>query len=187
MGTQRDLDVRGAIEGLATAHPLGCLLPSVYLEDGFAQQLTGALDVSLAPVLSTLDNLDAYLDPELTPRDFLGWLAGWVALEVDDTSPEEQRRARVARAARLHRRRGTLAGLVDLVALQTGTEAEVTDSGGVAWSTVAGSPLPGHAAPTVSIRIRVPDPATVDLPALEAAVAAGTAAHVQRRIEVVRA
>jgi phage tail-like protein len=32
----------------------------------------------LAPVVATIDCLGAYLDPALTPEDFLRWLGGWV-------------------------------------------------------------------------------------------------------------
>ena len=38
----------------------------------------GALDEVLAPVLSTLDNLPAYLDVATTPDDLLPWLAAWL-------------------------------------------------------------------------------------------------------------
>ena len=74
----------------------------------------------LAPVLSTIDNLDAYLDPWLTPPDFLDWLAGWFGLELDATWPEERRRALVANALELGRWRGTVIGLALLVELYTG-------------------------------------------------------------------
>ena len=69
--------MRGAVPGLPTPHPIGLALPALYLDDGFTQRFTAGLDEVLAPVLLTLDCLDAYLDLELAPPDFLDWLAGY--------------------------------------------------------------------------------------------------------------
>ena len=99
--------------------------------DDFCVRFTRGLDPVLAPVLSTIDNLDAYLDPWLTPPDFLDWLAGWFGLELDATWPEERRRALVANALELGRWRGTVIGLALLVELYTGAQAEIDDGGAV--------------------------------------------------------
>ena len=69
------MSTRGLVAGLDAAHPLGWLLPAMYQEDEFAQRFTGALDTVLAPLVTALDNLDAYVDPALAPPDFLEWLA----------------------------------------------------------------------------------------------------------------
>src|SRR6476620_3318162 len=98
---------RAAVPGLASRYPIGGLLPALYADDDLAQRFTAGLDTVLAPVLSTLDNLPAYFDPSLAPADFLPWLSSWVAADIDPAWPEELRRAVVARAVELHRRRGT--------------------------------------------------------------------------------
>ena len=85
-------------------------------------------------MLSTIDNVDAYVDPWLTPPDFLDWLAGWFGLELDATWPEERRRALVANALELGRWRGTVIGLALLVELYTGAPAEIDDGGDVVAS-----------------------------------------------------
>ena len=54
--------MRTAVPGLVTPHPIGRPLPALYLDDDFTQRLTAGLDEVLAPVLLTLDCLDAYLD-----------------------------------------------------------------------------------------------------------------------------
>src|SRR5437879_2123507 len=84
---------RGFVPGLASPHPLGDRLPAMYLEDSLVQRMTHAFDVVLAPIFSSLDNLDAYVDPELAPADFLLWLGDWVGLALDEAWPEERRRA----------------------------------------------------------------------------------------------
>ena len=101
--------------GVHAAHPIGHTLPGLYQEDPFTQRLTSAFDQALLPVFLAIDNLPAYLDPALTPEDFLEWLAGWVGLVLDETWPIERRRAFVAMASLLYRERGTARGLADLV------------------------------------------------------------------------
>ncbi|MFE0044327.1 phage tail protein [Streptomyces albireticuli] len=133
---------RAAIPGLAGRHPIGTLLPALYADDDLAQRFTAGLDTVLAPVLSTLDNLPAYLDPRLTPADFLDWLSSWVGAGLDPAWPEELRRAAVVRAVELHRRRGTRRGLAERLWLCLGARAEISDGGGARWSTTADSELP---------------------------------------------
>jgi phage tail-like protein len=161
-------------------------LPAIYQEeDAFTVRLTEALDEVLAPILSTLDNLPAYFDPRLTPDDFLGWLAGWVAIDLDETWDTAQRRTAVAQAADLLRRRGTAAGLADEVRLVTGAEVEVVENGGAAWSLDPASPMVGSPEPTLLVRIRAADPASVDADRVDRVVSAAKPAHVPHRIEIV--
>jgi phage tail-like protein len=180
------LAMRGTVEGLTTPHPLGELLPGVYQEDAFAQRLCDALDSVLAPVIATLDCLEAYLDPELTPLDFLDWLAGWVAVTLDQNWPEERRRALVANAGELYRWHGTVKGITEHVALYTGVSPEVTDSGGAVWSPVPGGPLPGSPTFEVVVRVRVADPSTLNPNHLDAVVSAVKPAHVAHRVEILQ-
>src|SRR4029078_7442547 len=67
--------VRGTIPGALSPVPIAGLLPGIYQDDLFTQQFTGGLDDVLAPVFTTLDCLDTYVDPWLAPEDFLEWLA----------------------------------------------------------------------------------------------------------------
>jgi phage tail-like protein len=103
---------RAAVPDLPSRYPLGERLPALYADDSFAQRFTSGLDVVLAPVISTLDNLACYLDPGLTPADFLAWLACWVAADTAPDWPLPVRRSAVAGAVVEHRRRGTARGLV---------------------------------------------------------------------------
>jgi phage tail-like protein len=175
---------RGTVDGLASAHPLGELLPGVYLEDSLTQRFTEGLDVVLAPVFMTLDCLDAYLDPWLTPPDFLPWLASWVGIELDETWPESRQRAMVAAAPRLHRDRGTHRGLVEYLELLTGGEVELVESGGVRWSAEPGAAAPGEANPRLQVIVRVSDPNSVDRIRLDHAVRDARPAHLPYQIEV---
>jgi phage tail-like protein len=179
--------VRGSVAGLASPHPLGPALPALYQEDDFAQSMMSALDEVLAPVVSTIDNIDAYLDPYLTPEDFLTWLGGWVGLAIDETWTIERRREAVGRAVELYRRRGTALGLEQQIEIHTGGTVEIIENGGTAWSIDPGGEMPGSPKPLVVVRVHVEDPKSIDPVRLDALVGAAKPAHVEHRVEIVRA
>jgi phage tail-like protein len=178
--------VRGGITGLRSPHPLGPTLPAIYQDDDFAQRMLDALDSVVAPIWSTLDNFDAYLDPWLAPDDFLEWLALWVGIALDESWDEHRRRTIVARAVELYRMRGTAAGLAGQVEIQTGGSVEIVENGATGWSVDPGGELPGSPEPLVVVRVTVPDPRAVDPGRLDALVAAAKPAHVMHRIELVK-
>jgi phage tail-like protein len=173
--------MRGALDGLPTAHPLEQRLPTVFRDDDFTVRFVGAFDEVLAPILSTLDCLADYLDPALAPPDFVAWLAGWVACDLDESWPVQRQRALVARAVDLHRWRGTPRGLAEQVRLFTGGEVTVTDSGGCVWSSSSGGALPGRTGPAVRVTVLA---AGVDEARLRAVVAGAVPAHVSCTVEV---
>lgn len=177
--------MRGTIAGLGSPHPLGSGLPALYQEDDLAQRLLAALDEVLAPVISTLDNFDRYLEPSLAPLDFVEWLAGWVGAAIDENWPAQRQRELVGRTVRLYRRRGTVGGIAEQVELATGGRVDVRDSGGVGWSTTPGADLPGAPRRALAVRVALDDPATVDQRKIEALVAAAKPAHVSHQVEVV--
>ena len=177
--------MRGALEGLETPHPLGHQLPALYQEDDFAQRVLCALDDVMAPIYCTLDNLECYLDASLAPTDFVEWLAGWVGLALDENWPIERQRALVAGAAELYRWRGTVRGLAAYVAVYTGSDPTIEESGGISWSSRPGSPVPGTRRPAVRVRVPVPDPSPEKKARVEAIVAAARPADVAYEVEVV--
>lgn len=178
--------MRGLIPDLDSPHPLGARLPGLYADDDFIQRLASAFDALLAPIFATLDCLPAYFDPRLAPEDFLDWLADWVGLAVDESWTVERRREVVSHAVELHGWRGTRRGLAKHVRLITGGEVEITESGGCAWSQRPRTRLPGSDRPALHVRVRVPDPSTVDLRRLDALVAEAKPAHLPHTVEVVQ-
>ncbi|HEX6356360.1 phage tail protein [Actinophytocola sp.] len=175
---------RGALPGLPSRHPLGEQLPTLYAADDFAQRFTSGLDVVLAPVLSTLDNLPAYFDVRLTPEDFLSWLASWVAVELDPDWPAPLRRAAVALAVELHRWKGTSRGLVDRLWLYLGVHARVLDGVGATWSTRPGGELPGAAVTEAVVQVWPGTAGAIDRDQVAALVAAVCPIHVTCTVEV---
>ncbi|WP_329215713.1 phage tail protein [Streptomyces sp. NBC_01485] len=177
--------MRAAVAGLGTPYPIGTLLPAVFQEDPAAMRWTGALDEVLAPAISTLDCLASYTDPMLAPADFVRWLAGWLGTVLDENWPLDRQRAAVAHSVPLYRLRGTAEGLRTLVELVTGGDVELTESGGVCWSTAPNASLPGEAVARLSVRVTLPRGASVDITALEELIVAEKPAHVPHGLEVV--
>jgi phage tail-like protein len=178
--------MRGAVDGLATPFPLGGQLPSVYAEDDMAQRFTQGLDDLLAPFLAVLDCLPSYFDPRLAPDDFVAWLGTWLGAEVTGDEPEQTLRTMVAGSARVHRLRGTAAGVREAVRLAFGVEPEVVESGGASWSARPLGGFPGDPSPHMTVRLRVPDPDAIDRGRLERVVASVRPAHIPCTIEALR-
>lgn len=173
--------MRGMVPGLDTPVPLLLQLPGILQDDDFTGRFASAFDDGLAPVLATLDSLSAYVDPWLSPPDFLDWLAGWVSVPVDDAWDVERKRAIVADAAVTHRRRGTVRGMVDALELALGAKVEVVEGGACGWSATPGADLPGEGGAVITVRIQASDPDAVDLARADALVEELKPAHVAHR------
>jgi phage tail-like protein len=168
--------MRGLIPGLPSGVPIAQRLPGVYQEEDFSQRFVSAFDDAFAPIIATLDGLPGYVDPWLAPTDFLEWIAGWVGVENDETWTDAQRRAIVAGAALVHRRRGTARGIEDVVrmTLADDCQVEVVESGSAQ-------------APVVTVRVHVADVDAVDVRRVDALVTGVKPAHVAHVVEVVAA
>ncbi len=130
-------------------------LPSVYREDGdgvqegfmgrflqaFEEMLEGAGSGSdPAGVHTLVEDIANYFDPDFAPAQFIDWLAGWVALElqqtadwmeddygettavVDQVQPfaaarDTRNRNLIKNAASLYQKRGTRNGMQELLAI----------------------------------------------------------------------
>jgi phage tail P2-like protein len=140
----------------------------------------------LAPALVTLDCLEAYFDPRLTPSDFLQWLAGWVALSLDQNWPEERQRALVTEASELYRWQGTARSIIEHIRLCTGVVPEVYDSGGVTWSATPDGALPGSTVAELRVEVTIGADDDLDLNRLDAIISAVKPAHIPHSVNIVR-
>jgi phage tail-like protein len=170
-------------------------LPGVYHGDPFAARLLGAFDELVAPFYLTLDSEAALVDPDLTPADLLDWLGGWLGLEFDDRVATDDRRALIADAAALHRRRGTRWALVQLAERLTGGTVTLTETGDTVTSRESSGAFSGKdsvdtaghesSPPTVHVAVRVDDPRTVDARRLTDLVRAMVPVDCTTTVEVV--
>jgi phage tail-like protein len=176
--------MRGLIESLPSPRPIGAELPAALQEDDFCQRMMSAFDEVLAPLFTTLDCFESYLDPKLAPDDFVDWLASWVGVDVDETWTLERRRRLILDAVALYRIRGTAAGLAAHVNLYAGVTPEIQESGGCEWSQTASSPMPGSAHPHLTVRLRVDDATNIKRTTVSRIVAASRPAHMPYQVEM---
>jgi phage tail-like protein len=178
--------MRTTVPDLPSSLPISDLLPGVFIEhDPVLVAFTTGLDDTLAPIPGVLDSLAAYIDPQLAPADFLGWLATWVGIELDEAWPIERKREAVAHAVEIYQHLGTEAGLRRYLELATEGHVEIHENGGIAVSQVPDADLPGDPIPRVNITVSVTDPSEVDLLTLERIVSRAKPAWVTHSIEVV--
>ena len=111
------------------------MLPAVYSTDAGGRDLNERLlalfDAMHDGVKDEIRLLASVIDPHTTDasakRDFLDWLGTWFGLEVFRAWPERRRRAVIAHAGELFRRRGTKLGIRQFVELALGREIGIVE------------------------------------------------------------
>jgi phage tail-like protein len=93
---------------------------------GFEKLLLGLGDPGQPGLEETVATLYRYFEPgaqlaegQRAPREFLTWLAGWVALTLREDWDEPRQRDLIARAVQLYRLRGTKRGVEEFVQIFT--------------------------------------------------------------------
>lgn len=86
-------------------------LPELYREVDFIGRLLAIFEQSFEPIVQSLDNLWAYLDPRTAPESLLPFLAYWVGWQIDPYLSLTQQRYLIRYAIELYRWRGTRRGL----------------------------------------------------------------------------
>lgn len=176
--------MRSAVAGLSSPHPLADTLPSMLREDIFARSLCASFDEVLAPVLLTLDTYPSYLDPALTPRDMVPWLAQWLGLAVDPDTEIDPQRQELQSSSTLNATRGTRRSVELILEAALGFEVEVVESGGTRWTPSPGGALPGEPDPLLTVIVRPPEGYVVDLLRLDALIRSAKPAHVRHEVQV---
>ena len=75
-----------------------------------------------------ITGLAARLDPAVAPPDHLPWLATWIAADLPPQASVTTQRNLLLDAHHLYERRGTIAGLREMVRLYTGVDCEISES-----------------------------------------------------------
>ncbi len=109
-------------------------LPAIYREDPWLAGFLRPFAQVFGEFERILAELDRYVVPESrqepryeTDAEFLTWLAGWLALELDEEWGEQKRRENIRRAVELYRRRGTIEGLKEYLRIYTGYVPEIRE------------------------------------------------------------
>ncbi len=83
---------------------------------------------SIATLFDPIGNESQSLERrQRAPKEFLNWLAGWVALSLRDDWEEEAQRRFISRIVSLYKKRGTKAGMKEMLKTYTGMGVEVKD------------------------------------------------------------
>jgi len=106
-------------------------LPAIYTP---GKQDPTYIERALALFQSMLDEQEGHLqelprlfDPLAAPAEWLDWLAGWLAFELDETWSDEKRRQALKQAFALQGLRGTVEGLRAMILLYTGAKARIIE------------------------------------------------------------
>ncbi len=113
-------------------------LSAIYEETEFLSQflkifekiLSGIDDevkVEYSGIEQILDAISDYFHPTDTPSEFLNWLAGWVALELQADWDEKTRRELIRRIVPLYRKRGTKEGIEEFLKIYAGPGVSINE------------------------------------------------------------
>jgi phage tail-like protein len=102
-------------------------LPALYREDELMGRFLMLFESFWAPIEGQIDHLAFYFDPQMSPSDFLPWLASWLDLALDEHWPEERRRQLIGSTASLYRKRGTKRGLQEYLEIYTGGKVQIIE------------------------------------------------------------
>jgi phage tail-like protein len=102
-------------------------LPELYEQDELMARFLMLFESFWAPIETQSDNVRHYFNPEMTPDDFLPWLASWVGLELDERLSRERQRQLIRSAVSLYRRRGVKQALEEYLEIYTGGQAEIIE------------------------------------------------------------
>lgn len=102
-------------------------LPAVYYRDELMGRFLMLFESFWDPIQEQIAQIPAYLDPRMTPPDFLPWLASWFSMVLDERCSEAQQRELIRQATSLYRMRGTQRGLRAYLEAYTGDRVEVIE------------------------------------------------------------
>jgi phage tail-like protein len=81
----------------------------------------------MTTVTEKIDRLPSLTDPLMADPSFLPWISSWVSFELDESLPLHQQRELVRRSIKLHRTRGTCAGVEEVIRVLTSAPVAVTE------------------------------------------------------------
>lgn len=147
-------------------------LPPIYHEPPFLGQFLLAFEGVFAPVEQMVDNFDLYLDAYQAPDYFLETLGAWLGLALDEKWSVAKRRALVAEAAELYRRRGTRWALARYLQIYAEVKPEIREP----------EDRPHH----FEVVLRLPPGGSVDRATVERIIDANRPVHATYALEITR-
>ena len=102
-------------------------LPELYYNDDFTSRFLMLFESFWKPITKQIDQVDAYFDPDLTPPEFVPWLASWLGLPIDTSLPIDRIRTLLKKAIMLYQYRGTHRALQTYLEIYTAGNVEIEE------------------------------------------------------------
>jgi phage tail-like protein len=102
-------------------------LPEIYAQDDFMGRYLMLFESFWKPISNQIQQSANYFDIDLTPKDFLPWLASWIGVTWKGDLPEERQRQLLHRALSIYQRRGTKQALVDYLGIYTAGKVRIEE------------------------------------------------------------
>ena len=107
-------------------------LPATYQEDKagreFLERFLSLFETLFSNLEGAVFALTKYIDSEAAPDAFLPWLSSWLAIAYDENWEEEKVRKLIEKAPELYKKRGTRAGIEEIIEIYTGEEPIVVEN-----------------------------------------------------------
>lgn len=106
-------------------------LPAIYRNDrscrNFPKRFLALFESLFDDTERTIEDLPSIFDPVVVPTPLLQWLAGWLALDLDEDWDEATMRREIANAFANYAKRGTPAGLRAALRQYAGVETHIVE------------------------------------------------------------
>ena len=102
-------------------------LPEIFRTNDFTGRFLMLFESFLEPISAQVNSIDNYFDPDLTPSEFLPWLASWIGISWDVPITDERKRVLLRKSLQLFQSRGTKDALKEFLEIYTGGKAEITE------------------------------------------------------------
>ncbi|MEO7145927.1 MAG: phage tail protein [Bryobacteraceae bacterium] len=106
-------------------------LPAIYQKPGACQdfllRLLSLFESFNSENEAAIGRLPSLFDPQAAPVDYLPWLAGWLALRLEEGWDEATARRAIAQAFRRYAQRGTAVGLRNALKEDAGVDAVIQE------------------------------------------------------------
>jgi phage tail-like protein len=126
---------RAAVRELRVFYPrLSYLryLPAVYQQDPvsqeFLERFLSMFETVFSGLEATIERIPEIFDPELTPHEFLDWLAQWLDLGIEEEWSPSVKRRLITNASRLYQLKGTPTGLAEFIEVVTNSRPLIRES-----------------------------------------------------------
>lgn len=131
-------------------------LPPIFSEGeaqrDFLDRILSLFETMYSEVEEQIDDLSLYADADAIPDGWLPWLAGWLALDLDERWQEPEKRAAIRQAFRSYGQKGTTEGLGSALLQRAGVDALIEEPiTHTDWWVLGGAELLDASSPTTRL------------------------------------